>query len=194
MSLFKSRTLVLVLPFLLSVSGYVDARECGIAEIRKEYAEATLKVASKTYEDSADRNDPEDIDFEEQGCISDYGFRGSFGLPSLASGFLDGLKDKACAAADEYIESNLSQFQAGFTSPLEAADLDVGIEQLEDDDDGGVDFTEGENEFGPDAGGAIEDAFDKLPDVDSGYGDYQYGEDNSSNDYDYIDRKEGERR
>lgn len=173
-------------------------------------------MADSTHTKIRDSNSTEDMDLKEQGCISDYGLKGGFGLPSLANGLLDGLVDKVCAAADDYIATNLDKFSASLTSPLGLADVNLGIgkrnkcteEEKANDPEGKCEglltLEENSNEIGWDSDKLIKDQFKKLPKVDSSYSDFSYKGRTDITDYDYTTKdrteakdqrpKEGDRR
>lgn len=211
-----AKSAILFTAILASVPVSANTDSCQIPNLRKQYAEATLAVADSTHTKIRESNNTEDMDLKKQGCISDYGLKGGFGLPSLATGLLDGLKDKVCAAADDYIASNLDKFSASLTSPLGLADVDLGIgkrnsctkeEKAKDTEgkcEGLLTMNERENELGFDSDKLITDQFKKLPDVDPGYTDFSYQGRNDITDYDYATKsskeaentrpKEGDRR
>lgn len=179
---------IVMLPLLLVVSASSMAamtdENCKIPSLRRDYAKATLAVADSVNTQIGEANDVAEIDLEEQGCISDYGLKGGFGLPSLASGLLDGLMDKVCSAADDYIASNLDKFSASLTTPLNVADVDLGLGKREPGEPL-IDTSTSESELGVDFDSMIDDQFKRLPKVDSGYGDYSYDAGADVKDYDY---------
>jgi len=199
---------VALLPIMLTLSpvtfaegtGGAKAKSgtaCAIANLRLNYAKTSLAITAAGHQKIVERSPPEDLDLEDEACISDYGLKGGFGLPSLAGGLLDGLMDKVCAAADSYLASNLEKFTASITSPLGLGDVDLGIGVRdpgdEDDPDKPRDpffnMTERENEVGVDFGDMIDDQFEKMPEVDDGYTDYSYESDSDVTDYDYATKQ-----
>ncbi len=135
------------------------------------------------------------MDLEDQGCISDYGLKGGFGLPSLAGGFLNGLKDAACKAADNFIASNVDQLSASLTSPLGIADVNLGVGK-KGEGEGMISLEQRSNELGVDLKSVIDDQFDKLPSVDNGFGEYEYEGKGDITDYEYTTKEtiSGDRR
>lgn len=209
------RCTLLTLPLVLALSAGVSANDgedsdgCGdLRDLRASYTDVTAAIIKSTHENMA--TPTEEIDLEEQGCISDYGIQGGFGLPSLAD--LGNLADQFCAAADSYISTQLGQFGAKLTSPLGLADLDLGIGARDPDDEGDpddpddngggiIDLDRNDNEIGFDSDKFIKDQFEKAPKVDSSYSDYNYdggGSIDSETDYGTSKRKsvksDGERR
>lgn len=198
----RIREIIVMIPLLLSLSGTAiaaSAEDCGIPDLRQQYAAASLAIVDATYKKNRPANNPEKIDLEKQGCISGYGLKGGFGLPSLAGGLLDGLKDKVCKAADDYLKSNLDQFSLSLKSPLNIADVDLGVERQDPEgckDENGkkvecswIDMKERDNELGVDFGDMIDDQFKKMPKVDSGFGDFDYDDGTDVKDYDYTTKK-----
>lgn len=187
---------LLAAPLLLSLALALPshaATSCKIADLREQYTKATGALNAALNEKRQTQG--EEIDLKDQGCISDYGLNGGFGLPSLASGFLNGLKDKACEAADNYLASNLDQLSVSLTSPMGVSDLDLDIGKR-GDDDSLVTLENRTNELGVDLHSLIDDQFDRLPVLDNGFGEYNYEGPGDYTDYDYTTREtvSGDRR
>ncbi|KXS55556.1 MAG: Uncharacterized protein AWU57_5 [Marinobacter sp. T13-3] len=178
-----SRFSIIAGPLLLLANSPAFAGvDCSaIKDLRDQYADVSNKIAKTVYENT--KTDTDDIDLEEQGCISNYGLDMDFGLPSMAD--LSGIMDQVCAAADNYINDQVSQFSAGITGPLGLNDVGVGISQT-DGENGSINMDTHTNEIGLDTEGFINDAFNELPDVDSSYTDYNYdGQQTSAEDFEY---------
>lgn len=135
----------------------------------------------------SDQDKIEDWDIEEDSCISNYGADIGLGLSGLASGFLDGLKDQVCSAADAYIGGQLSSLGASINGPLDVADITVGIG--ESDSMVNSDLTVREVDL--DRGSIIDRALDNAPEIQDGYRDYDATGGRSVDDSEYLRRGRG---
>ena len=202
MRIKTSRAMIpLLVPMFLGLSSLATAAtDCPqLTDLRNNYADVENEINRAMGERFQDKDgdgkpDTEDFDLEEQGCISDYGIEGGFGLPSMAD--LGGLMDQACEAADAYIGEQLSQFGANISSPLGLADMELGVDSYDkckagetpDKDNcqnSPLNMSESTNEIGLDTGGFIDDQFDKLPEVESEYTDYEFEGEGDASDYNY---------
>lgn len=188
MTLYKSGCSYLargLLMFAVSLPVHANSPDCPISTLRENYRVVANNVAVGEVEKNPDPIDEWDV--EEESCISSYGANIGLGLSGLASGFLDGLADRACQALDGYVSDQLGQLGAAVNAPLDMAGVTVGIG--ESDSMLNTDLTLREIE--PDIDGLIRDGINQAPTVDDGYIDYDGSGGNSVDDFDYINRGRG---
>jgi hypothetical protein len=158
--------------------------ECIVDEVRKKYAERRGQIIIAT-DESVNQEDLDDtVDFEEKGCISSYGLDGSFSLASLAQGFLDGIRDAVCSAADNYLADQVDGLSASIDAPLGLAGVGGGLVRGGE----GVNVEQRQNELDFDEEDWINDQFNDLPDVNPGYSDFNYGGGPEAGDENYINQ------
>jgi hypothetical protein len=117
-------------------------------------------------------------------------------LASLAQGFLDGIRDAVCAAADNYLADQIDGLSASIDAPLGLAGIGGGLVRREECEEGdeeceeeqGVNFEQRQNELDFDEEDWINDQFDDLPDVNPGYSDFNYGGGPEAGDENYINQ------
>jgi len=158
---------------------------CVVDEVRKKYNEDRGQVTKRVYDKVHEGNDLDDVvDFEEKGCISSYGLDGSFSIESIASSFLSGIRDAVCSAADNYLADQVDGLSASIDAPLGLSGAGIGINRGSE----GVNIEQGQNEIDFNAEGFINDQFDRIPNVNPGYTDYEYDSDSDIGDENYLDQ------
>lgn len=161
---------------------------CIVDKVRQAYADGRKAIVKATYKnlDQADDLDKK-VNFEEKGCISSYGLDGSFSIASIASNFLSGIKDAVCSAADNYLANQVAGVSAGIDAPLGLTN--VGGQLVRGGD--GVNISEGNNAIDFKTDQWANDQFSRLPQVDSGYKDYNYDSGPDLGDQTYLDQQRG---
>lgn len=192
MSVVRIRTVALMLLVTGPLSSPVLAAttpgtndDCIVDDVRKVYAEGRGKIIERTDELLNPESLDETVDFEEKGCISTYGLDGSFSLASIAKGFLSGIKDAVCAAADNYLANQVDGLKASIDAPLGLGDVGGSLVR----GGSGVNVEQGENVIDFDKEKFINDQFDRVPDVNPGYSDFNYDSGPDIGDENYLDQK-----
>ena len=133
-----------------------------LAQMRAGYKAMNTEMARQRTEIISQNR--QEFDAESTGCIGDWGVNLGLGLSSLADSFLDQLKDQACSAMDDYVNSQLSALNSSITAPLDLAGLDVGFGS---DQPFNLDVSQSEIDL--DTGKIVDDVFSEAPKVGGGY-------------------------
>jgi hypothetical protein len=164
-----------------------SGQTCIVDEVRDIYASGRGKIIQRTDELLNPEPLDETVDFEEKGCISSYGLNGSFSLASIAQGFLNGIKDAVCSAADNYLADQIDGLASSIDAPLGLGDVGGSLVRGGE----GVNIEEGENTIDFDEEQWVNDQFDQLPDVNPGYSDFDYDAGSDIGDENYLDQSRG---
>lgn len=185
------RTAIASLVVVGMYSSYADAQAAparssggceSISRLREDMATLNSELAAAKVAKVVEEQE----DFDAGGCVSDYGAKLGLGLPGLTSAFLDGLKDKACSALDDYIGSNLAQLGASISAPMDLGDVQVGLGK------GDSSFDINQRDIGVDVDSVLNRIRSEAPEIDSGYRDFDRTGGRSIDDYEYLDRSRGQ--
>ncbi|ABM21124.1 MULTISPECIES: hypothetical protein [Marinobacter] len=135
-------------------------------KMRKGYREMNTAMAKERTRKVSEEK--EEFDAEDTGCFGDWGTNIGLGLPGLADAFFDQLKDQACSAMNDYVNSQLDALSSSISGPLDLVGLDVsfGGEQP-------FNLSSTEKKIGLDTGSIVDDVFKGAPDLeDSGIGGF----------------------
>jgi hypothetical protein len=162
-----------------------------IADLRTNYSVLNRGLAVATVQNNPDQI--EDWDIEDDSCISDYGVNVGLSFTSIASSLLDSLADAACSALDNFIGNQLSALGSSVTAPIDMGQVDVGFQQQ----DAPFSYETSREAITVDYEQAFNDRLNELPEVGGSFGDANYSDGQSVNDFDYLGTRpqyDGDRR